>query len=368
MISEPEVQTRQAPPVGSTRGDTSHALSARGDSPQPRGARGAAPRGEPPLAFGATCPECGGSLRINEGDRSIRCQYCGSALYLPVPRGVQSYILQPKISSGKARLAAIRFIEEKTHGRIHAWHTSIKDLRLIHVPFWRLRGRLMGWIAGDKIKLVKVETGSEDPSVSQTRPTAGEEREPFARLVFKRVDWSTPACVLPCLGLQGIALRTGFLEWDALDEKKRHEHTAALPTRSARNARTDAYKFLTHFAIPAGTSVRASRFHLFDSSLSLYYYPVHVLRYRFAGRIYTITVDGGNGAVVHGDTPRRRRVDAKKLFFAPAALAFLAATWLPLMLIPIAALYALDTMQAKLFLPPYQWLALRINALLGGDD
>jgi hypothetical protein len=378
MIAQPEVQAKQTGTLQSAQGDlsqqrnaggdASHQSSARGDTSHSRSAPGAAPHGEPALAFGATCPECGGSLRINEGDRSIRCPYCGSALYVTVPRGVQSFILQPKISSGKARLAAIHFIEEHTHGRIHAWHTAIKDLRLIHVPFWRMRGRLMGWVSGDKIKLVKVEAVSEDPGVSQTCTTVREEREPFARLVFKRVDWSAPACVLPCLGLQGISLRTGFLEWDILDEKKRREHTAALPTRSARNARNDAYQYLTHLAIPAGTRVRASRFHLFDSTFSLYYYPVYVLRYCFAGRIYTITVDGGSGAVVRGDTPRRRRIDTKKLFFVPAALAFLAAAWLPLVLVPIASLYVLDTIQAKLFLPPYQWLALRINTFFEGED
>ena len=348
MIAEPEIQAERARPM--------------------RGSRGAARQREPSLAFGATCPECGGSLRINEGDRSIRCAYCGSALHVAVPRGVQSYILQPKISVGKARLAAIHFLEERTEGRIHARHTSIMDLRLIHVPFWRMHGRLMGWVAGDKIKLVKVENASEDPRVSAACPTVREEREPFSRLVFKRVDWSSPACVLPCLGLQGISLRTSFLDWDVLDEKKRREHTVALPTRSARHARKDAFSSLARLATPAGTSVRASRFHLFDNSFSLYYYPVYVLRYGFAGRIYTITIDGGNGFVVRGDAPERRRRAGKKFFFVPAVLAFLAATWLPLVLIPIAALYVLDTIQAKLFLPPHQWLALRIGTFLGGED
>jgi hypothetical protein len=330
--------------------------------------QGSSPRAEPTLALGATCPECGGALRINEGDRSIRCRYCGSALCVFVPRGVQSYILQPKISTGKARLSAIHFIEENTRGRVHAWHTSIKDLRLIHVPFWRMRGRLMGWVSGDKIKLVKTETAPEDSRGRQSYTTVREEREPFARLVFKRVDWSTPACVLPCLGLQGIALRTNFLDWEALDDKRHHEHTVALPTRSARNARKNAYQHLTRLAVPAGANVRASRFHLFDSSFSLYYYPVYVLRYGFAGRVYTITVDGGNGTVVRGDVPERRRVDAKKFFFVPAALAFLASTWLPLVLVPVVSLYVLDTIQARLFLPPYEWLALRINTLLGSED
>lgn len=331
--------------------------------------RSASPAPEPAVASGATCPECGGSIRINEGDRSVRCGYCGSALYVATPRGVQSFILRPKITPAKARLAAIRYIAEKTNNRLRTRHTSFADLKLIHVPFWRLRGRLMGWFSGEKTELVKVETVSDDPGgASQVRATVREKHKAYSRLVFKRVDWSAPACVLPCLGLQGISLRTDFLDWDVLDDRRRSEHTTALPVRSERHVRRDALSYLKRLMVPTGTSVRASRFHFFDSRLSLYYYPVYLLRYGCAGRLYTITIDGGNGAVVRGDVPRKRKIDPKKLFFAPAALAFLAATWLPLALIPVLVTYALDTAHAKLFVPPYEWLAFRINGLLGSED
>ena len=323
---------------------------------------------EPTPAYGATCPECGGTIRINEGDRSVRCGYCGSALYVVSPRGVQSYVLQPKVTPAKARLASIHYMTGHTGGRIGAHNTSIIDMRLIHVPFWRMRGRLMGWISGDRVKAVSVETTPENPSASPVYPTVRDEHESYSRLLFKRVDWSTPACALPCLGLQGISLRTGFLEWDVLDGARRSEHTIALPMRSERNVRKDALSYLTRLAVPAGTTVRASRFHLFDSTFSLHYYPVYMLRYGCAGRMYTITIDGANGAVVHGEVPRKRRVDAKALFFTPAVLAFFAATWFPLVAIALAAAYALDTAQARAYLPPHEWLALRIERLLGGED
>ena len=327
-----------------------------------------APRSRAALAYGATCPECGGAIRINEGDRSVRCSYCGSALLIPTPRGVQSYILEPKITPAKVRLASIHYIAEESNQRVRARNAAIVDLKLIHVPFWRMNGRLMGWISGEKTKLVKVETGPENPHAAHANITIREEHEPCSRLLFKRVDWSTPACVLPCLGLQGISLRTAFLEWDVLDDKRRAEHTVALPTRSERTVRADALGYLTRLAIPAGTTLRASRFHLFDSRFSLYYYPVYVLRYRFADRMYAITVDGASGEVVRGEIPAQRRLDRRRLFFVPALLAFCAATWLPAVIIPIAVLYALDAAQARRLLMPHQWLASRIRRLLGGED
>jgi hypothetical protein len=349
MIAESTTGNTATRPVPAARGQTAR---------EPRAA----------LAYGATCPECGGAIRINEGDRSLRCRYCGSALLIPAPRGIQSYILQPKVTAAKARLTSIRYIAEETKNRVRGRNTSIIDMKLIHVPFWRMRGRLMGWFSGDRSKLVRIETGPDDPRAGQPRTTVREEHEACSRLLFKRVDWSTPACTLPCLGLQGISLRTGFLEWDVLDEKRRAEHTVALPTRSERTVRADALGYLTRLAIPAGTTVRASRFHLFDSRFSLYYYPVFVLRYRFAGRTYTITLDGGNGSVVRGEVPAERRTGAKRLFFVPAVFAFLAVTWLPLVIIPIAVLYGLDTAQARRFLPPHCWLAPGLQRLLGGED
>lgn len=338
---------------------------------KPRGAgnRPAAPSPEPAVAVGATCSECGGSIRVNEGDRSVRCGYCGTALLVTTPRGVQSFILPPKITPAKARLSAIRYIAEQTGGRLGARSAAIADQKLIHVPFWRLRGRLMGWISGEKTAHVKVETVSDQPGgANQVRTIVREERTPCSRLVFKRVDWSAPACVLPSLGLQGISLRTGFLDWAVLDDKARCEHRIALPVRSERLIRRDALGFLERLAVPAGTTVRAKRFHFFDSRLSLHYYPVYLLRYSCGGRLYSITIDGGNGAVVRGEVPRRRRIDSKRLFFAPAALAFLAATWPPLALVPLAVLYALDTAREKRFLPPHEWAAFKINGLLGSED
>ncbi|HVO77130.1 MAG TPA: hypothetical protein VMT60_04010 [Candidatus Bathyarchaeia archaeon] len=349
MIAEPSAAARPMRPL------------------RPSPARGANAQ-DSALGYGASCPECGGTIRIRDGDRSVRCGYCGSALYVLSPRGVQSYILEPKVTPAKARLAAIHYLTGHTGARVGARNTSAPDMKLVHVPFWRMRGRLMGWISGDRARPSSTETAPDNPEALPTYATVHDERESYSRLLFKRVDWSTPACVLPCLGLQGISLRTDFLDWDVLDDAKRTERTVALPTRSDRNVRADALSYLTRLAVPPGTAVRASRFHLFDSTLSLYHYPVYVLRYGYAGRLYTITIDGVSGAVVHGEVPPMKRLDLKALFFTPAVLAFLAATWLPLVFMAVAGAYVLDTAQAKTYLPPHDWLALRVQRLLGGED
>jgi len=324
-------------------------------------------RRSPAETFGVTCSECGGSLRIREGERSIRCEYCGSALFVTRPRGVRSFMMQPRITDGKAKLTALKHLSGETGGRIKARHASIIDVQLIHVPFWRMRGRLMGWVCGESVRMKTVEMPTPDPQGRGTVRTSVEERSPYSKMIFKGVDWSAPACALRSLGLQGISLRTRFLDWDVFDYAMKEKHLFALPMKSIRQARKDAYSYLTRVATPPHSTVDASRFHLFDSNFSIYYYPVYFIRYRHGGRIYSITIDGGDGNVVRGQAPAERRFNAKWIFFVPAAFAFLACTYLPLALFAAGTVYVYDMFHSGGFLPPHRWPALRLGRWFGGD-
>ena len=316
--------------------------------------------------FGITCPNCGGSLRLRAGEKSIRCEYCGCALYVIKPKGVKQFILPPDISDGKAKLAALHYLSEKTDGRIKARHASILDLRLINVPFWRLKGRLAGWVCGEKITRRQIEVSSPGPHGSQVRYKTIEERSPFSKLVYKNVDWSTPACSLRHLGLQGISLKTRFLDWNIFDHELKKTLNIALPMKLRKEAEKDASQHLSTLAIPASSNVRSSRFDIFDKDFSLYYYPVYILRYRHAGKIFSITVDGNEGNIIRGDFPVLKSADRKSIFFIPAILAFLFGTWAPL--VPIAALitYISDMAVEGRLIPPHYWLMGRLQKWFGG--
>jgi DNA-directed RNA polymerase subunit RPC12/RpoP len=319
--------------------------------------------------FGVTCSECGGSLRIHEGERSVRCEYCRSALYVMKPRGVRSFVMQSRITAGKARLASIQYLSKETEGRIKTRHASIVDQQLVHVPFWRLHGRLMGWVCGVKTEMEQYEIpAGGGPDGEHTVRSVREVRYPFSKLVFKRVDWSTPACVLKKLGLQGISLRTRFLEWDVFDHGLKSKQNIALPMAGERKARADAFNYLTKATAPMGARVKASRFHMFDHSLSIYYYPVYFLRYRHKDRIYTVTIDGGDGHIIRGEVPELPRTNYKNLFFVPALFAFLAGTYLPLLFIAMGAMYLFDMIQTASPVSPLRWTTWRLNSLFGGEE
>jgi hypothetical protein len=326
------------------------------------------PRQAPASAetFGVSCSACGGSLRVREGERSIRCEYCDAALLVPRPRGVRSYILEPMISEGKARLAALKYLSEETGGRIKTRHASIIDLRMINVPFWRMSGMMSGWLSGDEIIRHEIEVPVPTPNGSRMVTRIQEEKRPFSKLTCKRIDWSTPACSLRHLGLQGISLRTQILKWDVFEHDMKEKMNIALPMKTAAQARSDGYSYMTTLSAPSGAIVKASRFELFGNRLSMYYYPVYILRYRHSGRIYSITIDGNNGSVIRGDVPTWRKISVKSFFLVPAFAAILAGTWWPLLIIAAAGTYVYDAVQSSALLPPHRWLKGRLERWFGG--
>jgi DNA-directed RNA polymerase subunit RPC12/RpoP len=316
--------------------------------------------------FGISCSACGGSLRVHEGERSIRCEYCDCALLVTRPRGVRGYILDPRISEGKARLTALKHLSEETGGRIKARHASIIDLRMINVPFWRMSGMMSGWLSGDEVIRHDIEVPVPGPNGTRMVKRTEEERRPFSRLTFKRIDWSTPACSLRHLGLQGISLRTQMLRWNVFEHDMKEKLNIALPMKTAAQARCDGYNYMTTLAAPVGAFVKASRFELFGNRLSIYYYPVYILRYRHAGRIYSITIDGNNGSVIRGDVPRWRKLSARSFFLVPAFAAILAGTWWPLLIIAAGGMYSYDMVQSGAILPPHRWLQEKLERWFGG--
>jgi hypothetical protein len=328
----------------------------------------ASPKAAPVSAetFGVNCSACGGSLRVHEGERSIRCEYCGCALLVTRPRGVRSYILEPKISEGAARLTALKYLSDKTGGRIKARHASIVDLRMINVPFWRMSGMMSGWLSGDEVIRHEIEVPVPSPQGTKTVTRIQEEKKPFSKITVKRIDWSTPACSLRHLGLQGISLRTQMLEWNVFEHGMKEKLNIALPMKTAAQARSDGYAYMTTLASPSGAVVKASRFDLFGNRLSMYYYPVYILRYRHAGRIYAITIDGNNGGVIRGDVPTWKKISVRSFFLVPAAAAILAGTWWPLVIIAAAGTYVYDMVQSGMVLPPHRWLQERLERWFGG--
>jgi DNA-directed RNA polymerase subunit RPC12/RpoP len=315
--------------------------------------------------IGINCPSCGGSLSIEEGLRSTECEYCGSSLYIYNPRGVKRYYREPEITAGKAKLRALNLLDNKSGGRIGARHTSVVDLRLIHVPFWRMKGMFLGWICGEEYRNRTVEKCTSTPNGEIRRTDVEQEKRPFSKFISRNINWSAPACVMRHLGLQGISFRSMSGEWKQFDHSLKRSMNIALVTVPRKKAESDGFRHTVSLAKPSGSRIDAGRYHMFDRRLSIYYYPVYLLYYSYKDIIYEITIDGTDGHIIRADIPDRKKINPASYFFVPAAAALLAGTWFPLIFIALFLLYGADSVRGGRMINPLSWIKLRLQNAFG---
>jgi len=317
--------------------------------------------------IGINCPSCGGSLSIEEGHRSTLCEYCGSSLYIFNPPGVRSYYIEPEITAGKAKLKALNILDSRTGGRIGARHTSVVDLKLIHAPFWRMKGRFVGWICGEEFKSKIVEKSTETSRGEIRRRVTEQERKPFSKFVSRNINWSAPACVMRHLGLQGISFRSLFGNWKQFDHTLKRSMNIALVTVPRKKAESNAFNHLVSLARPSGARIDAERYHLFDRRLSIYYYPVYLLFYKYRGIIYEFTIDGNDGHIIRAEIPERKTINPGYYFFIPAAAAFITGTYFPLIIASLVLFYTSDMIRSRRIINPLNWITCRMRQLFGKD-
>jgi len=317
--------------------------------------------------IGANCPLCGGSIEIEEGTTSVECRYCGSSLYLAEPVGLKNFISHAKVKEGTAKHSALKFILERSSGAIGGRETSILECRLVYVPFWRLHGKLIGWIAGEKNKKEVVEeTVSGPQGATIKRYTMGTRKEKFSRFVFKDVDWSAPASYIPHLRMHGVSFKASVMKWRMLDHSMKADYSFALPTVSEEKAGEDAFKYLTGLTAPPGTSVKHQRFNMFDNNLSIYFYPIYFVRYSHRRRIYTISVDGTNGKVIGGEIPEIVRRPARNIVKIPLIAALLSVVFPPLPLLVLVFMYLYDSSSGERK-SPVDWFMMRAAGWFGTE-
>lgn len=79
------------------------------------------------------CPSCGGSVRINEGDKNVLCEYCYSEYIITSKIGVERYFAKPvKGITDYFKERNIKIIESKT----------------IFIPILKVTTEIFGWVYG----------------------------------------------------------------------------------------------------------------------------------------------------------------------------------------------------------------------------
>ncbi len=241
------------------------------------------------ISVGLNCTACGGAISVAEGQNTVLCQYCGSALFVEGDRGVQTIAFRNKMSPQTAVGAAQSWWKRGFKARDLRKIGKILEVYPIYLPFWRAMTRVAGWVCG-----------YEERRHTDQKGRVTVERIPKEVMVLQDYAFSEIACDPGDLGLRALrnfAGETSFADFEM------------IPTFEATTSKDDALAHARNDALTRGKAsarvphVTFQKLHAFTKRLSLTYYPTWVVRYAYRDRMYMSTVDGVTGQVLSGRAP-----------------------------------------------------------------
>ncbi|MGD9962324.1 MAG: hypothetical protein AB7S97_00265 [Thermoplasmata archaeon] len=241
------------------------------------------------ISVGLNCPACGGAISIAEGEDTVPCQYCGSMLFIEGDKGVSTIAFTNRVLSQNAVAAAQAWWARGFKARDLKAVGQVSEAYPIYLPFWRTWTRVAGWICGYEERRRTDKDG---------RVTV--ERIPKEVMVLQDYNFSEIACDPGDLGirtLRNFAGDTSFADFEM------------IPTFEATTSKDDAATHAKNDALSRARSsarvphVTFERLHVLPRRLSMIYYPIWVVRYKYRERMYMTTVDGVTGQTMSGRAP-----------------------------------------------------------------
>jgi hypothetical protein len=273
---------------------------------------------------GLSCPNCGGSLEIVTGLRVTRCPYCRTPLLALSELGVRRYAVEPQIESGRARELAREWLTRGVaKDRRLRQEAEIAEAFLCFLPFFRVQADCIGFALGTEERRRTVGSG-------KNRRTETYEVD-VERRVERSFDRTYPAVNVAEWGIRRVDLAGDRLIPFSRDLMDRLGMVFS-PTGSERDVEQAALDEFKRLADPA-TGLKRVRFRFLETlreRLSVVYYPLWVVRYRFLERSYQVLVDAEDGALAYGKAPGNDLYRALMLVGTEAGALFLATTVLQL--------------------------------------
>lgn len=245
------------------------------------------------LSVGLNCPVCGGAIRIEEGIRTTNCPYCTSLLFLEGEGGIQTVMLQNKLTRDAVIQTVQRWFGKGLKARDLKRAGQIGEVYPIYVPFWRMKARAAGWVCG-----YREETRTHRGPGGRIYTTI--ERIPMEKMVLRDFEWSRIACDIGDLGIQ----RLRNLDGDSALHEDGSIPTFE-PTKSKTEGQNDGVNSIMQMAVASANvpHITFQKVHVIPKTFGIVYYPIWIARYSYSGRAYFATVDGVTGAVLSGRAP-----------------------------------------------------------------
>jgi len=170
--------------------------------------------------------------------------------------------------------------------------SKIEEAYLAYVPFWRVKSDVVGWIFGQEKK--SRSTGSSTDYYYEDKEIK----------IQDSYDWTTPACDIAELGVKKINLEGDEIKPVNFEELQ--QQGMLFNIISSEKEITDLAKerFSSRSNKAANLdNVTFQHLDLVREEVYIVYYPLWVVRYVFANRIYQVVVDGQDGTICYGKAP-----------------------------------------------------------------
>ncbi|HEX2163407.1 MAG TPA: hypothetical protein VHM02_05615, partial [Thermoanaerobaculia bacterium] len=251
----------------------------------------------PARVTGVSCPSCGGALAVDSGARVVHCAFCSTGLLATARLGVRRFTVAVEIDAAAAAAATRRWLGSgiAKDPRLRA-EAEIGDSYLAYLPFFRVAADVIGWALGTEERRRTVGSG-------KNRRTETYEVD-VERRVERHCESTFPALHVAELGVRRVRLAGDRLvPFDA--EALARAGMVFPPTRSEAEAREAALASFREDNDPAHGLKRVHFRWLATvrEALSVVYYPLWVVRYRFRGRAYLALIDGEDGHLAYGKAP-----------------------------------------------------------------
>jgi hypothetical protein len=230
---------------------------------------------------------------VDSGARVVHCAFCQTPLLATSRLGARRFAVVPRFDADAARGAARGWLGSGWNkDRSLPRDAVLGEAFLCYLPFFRVVADAIGWALG---------TEERTRGSGKNRRTVEVDVE---KSVERRFDRTYPAVNVAELGVQEVALggdRLVAFDADALERSG----MVFVPTRSEAEVRDAALAAYKAEADPA-SGLKRVRFRFLETvrdELTVVYYPLWVVRYRFRNRSYQAVVDAEDGTLAYGKAP-----------------------------------------------------------------
>ncbi|HEY9205277.1 MAG TPA: hypothetical protein VIO58_05095 [Candidatus Methanoperedens sp.] len=254
---------------------------------------------QPEIIKGLMCPGCGGAVDLREGINVLKCPYCETSLLVMGDEGGLKYHVRSKIKRDEAKAVTVKWLGGFDKDRNLKNGAEFTEIFLVHLPFWRSTGKVCGWIFGNKIHH-ETHTDSKGNVTTTTR------KEPVERIVMQEYLWNRAACDVSEFGVEELdnsGLMGNLEPFDFQNVEK--QGMIFEPTHSRTDAIRESEQWMLEKARKSVDvdEVIFQKLQSIGTRLSVVYYPLWILRYRFKERNYQVVVDGIHNKLLYGRAP-----------------------------------------------------------------